>query len=135
MDSPADSPAFPWDTARRYLIRDRDAVYGEYFRQRIKDIGIRVVLTAPGSPWQNAYAERLVGSIRRECLDHVIALNESSLRRILRSYFDYCQNSRTHLALGKDAPEPRAVQPPEVGAVIELSQVAGLHHGYERRAA
>src|SRR5437867_4898195 len=81
--------AFPWDTAPRYLIRDRDTIYGEDFRQRVQAVGIHEVLTAPRSPWQNAYAERLVGSIRRECLDHVIVLNEPSLRRILRSYFDY----------------------------------------------
>ncbi len=127
--------AFPWDTAPRYLIRDRDTIYGEDFRQRVQAMGIGEVLTAPKSPWQNAYAERLIGSIRRECLDHLIVLNESSLRRILRSYFDYYQGSRTHLALGKDAPEPRAVQPPNVGPVIELPQVGGLHHRYERRAA
>jgi hypothetical protein len=87
------------------------------------------------SPTRSANAERLVGSIRRECLDHVIVLNESSLRRTLRSYFDYYQRSRTHLALSKDAPESRAVQPPELGLVIELPQVGGLHHRYERRAA
>ena len=127
--------AFPWDTAPGYLIRDGDRVYGEDFRQRVQVMGIREVLTAPRSPWQNAYAERLVGSIRRECLDHVIVLNEPSLRRILRSYFDYYQRSRTHLAVGKDAPESRAVQPPELGPVIELPQVGGLHHRYERRAA
>jgi len=127
--------AFPWDTAPRYLIRDRDTIYGEDFRQRVQAMGIHEVLTAPRSPWQNAYAERLVGSIRRECLDHVIVLNEPSLRRILRSYFDYYQRSRTHLAVGKDAPESRAVQPPELGLVIELPQVGGLHHRYEQRAA
>ncbi len=127
--------AFPWDTAPRYLIRDRDSVYGEDFRQRVQAMGIHEVLTAPRSPWQNAYAERLVGSIRRECLDHVIVLNESSLRRVLKSYFDYYQGSRTNLAVGKDAPESRAVQPPELGLVIELPQVGGLHHRYERRAA
>jgi len=108
--------AFPWDTAPRYLIRDRDTIYGEDFRQRVQAMGIHEVLTAPRSPWQNAYAERLVGSIRRECLDHVIVLNEPSLRRILRS-------------------ESRAVQPPELGLVIELPQVGGLHHRYEQRAA
>ncbi|MGA2072703.1 MAG: integrase core domain-containing protein, partial [Terriglobia bacterium] len=85
--------------------------------------------------WQNPFAERLVGSIRRECLDHVIVLGEKHLRRILTSYFAYYLGSRTHLALGKDAPEPRTVQPPEVGPVIELPQVGGLHHRPERRAA
>jgi len=127
--------AFPWDTAPRYLIRDRDGVYGEEFRVQLQHMQIHEVLTAPRSPWQNAYAERLVGSIRRACLDHVIVLNESSLRRILRSYFDYYRHSRTHLSLAKDAPEPRAIQPPDAGTVIELPQVGGLHHRYERRAA
>jgi putative transposase len=127
--------AFPWDTVPRYLIRDRDGTYGQDFRQRMKEMGIHEVLTAPRSPWQNAYAERLIGSIRRECLDHVIVLNESSLQRILNSYFDYYQRSRTHLSLAKDAPEPRQVQPPDLGEVIELPQVGGLHHRYERRVA
>ena len=98
-------------------------------------MGIREVLTAPQSPWQNAYVERLIGSIRRECLDHVIVLHESGLRRILKSYFAYYERSRTHLALAKDAPIPRALQRPELGPVIQLPQVGGLHHRYERRAA
>jgi len=127
--------AFPEDTAPRYLLRDRDKIYGEDFRSRVKGMGIREVLIAPQSPWQNAFAERLVGSIRRECLDHVIVLGEKHLRRILRSYFDYYGQSRTHLSLGKDAPLARRVQPPEAGIVVELPQVGGLHHRYERRAA
>ena len=127
--------AFPWDTAPRYLLRDRDSIYGEYFRRRVRGMGIREVLIAPRAPWQNAFVERLIGSIRRECLDHVIVLNESSLRRTLNSYLEYYQRSRTHLALGKDAPEPRPVQPPELGPVVRLPQVGGLHHRYERRAA
>jgi len=93
------------------------------------------VLTAPHSPWQNALAERLIGSIRRECLDHVIVLGEKHLRRILRRYFEYYPESRTHLSLGKDAPSTRAVQPPGLGVVVEIPQVGGLHHRYERRAA
>jgi len=93
------------------------------------------ILTAPRSPWQNPYCERLVGSIRRECLDHVLILNEASLRRILKSYRAYYLRSRTHLALGKDPPESRPVQPPELGPVVELPEVGGLHHRYERRAA
>ncbi|MDQ3172913.1 MAG: integrase core domain-containing protein [Acidobacteriota bacterium] len=127
--------AFPWESAPRYLLRDRDAVYGESFRRRVLEMGIREVLTAPRSPWQNPYVERLMGSIRRECLDHVIVVNESSLRRILKSYFHYYERSRTHLALEKDAPESRAIQPPELGAVIVFPEVGGLHHRYERRAA
>ena len=98
-------------------------------------MGIRDVLIAPQSPWQNAFAERLVGSIRRECLDQVIVLGEKHLRRILRSSFDYYGQSRTHLSLGKDATLARRVQPPEAGMVVELPQVGGLHHRYERRAA
>jgi transposase InsO family protein len=98
-------------------------------------MGIREVLTAARCPWQNAYVERFIGSLRRECLDHIIIFNESSLRRILKAYFDYYEHSRTHLALEKDTPESRAIQPPVVGTVIELPQVGGLHHRYERRAA
>ena len=127
--------AFPWDTAPRYLLRDRDGVYGNAFRQRVRAMGITEVLTAPQSPWQNPYAERLIGSIRREGLDHVIVLGERHLRRILASYFRYYHRSRCHLSLDKDSPEPRAVQPPELGEVVELPEVGGLHHRYERRAA
>jgi len=127
--------AFPWDSAPRYLLHDRDSIYGESFQKRVEEMGIGEVLTAPRSPWQNPYVERLNGSIRRECLDHVIVLNESSLRQILKSYFKYYERSRTHLELEKDAPEGRAIQPPELGVVIELSEVGGLHHRYERRAA
>lgn len=98
-------------------------------------MGLREVHTAPQSPWQNAFAERLIGSIRRECLGHVIVLEEKHLRRILRSYFEYYEESRTHLSLGKDAPSTRAVQPPELGAMVEIPQVGGLHYRYERPAA
>jgi len=98
-------------------------------------MGMLEVLTASRSPWQNAYAERFIGSLRRECLDHIIILNESSLKRILKTYFQYYEHSRTHLSLEKDAPVSRAVQLPELGRVIELPQVGGLHHRYERRAA
>ena len=93
------------------------------------------VKSAPRSPWQNPYAERLIGSIRRDCLDHVIVLNEWHLRRILRSYIDYYHGSRTHLSLKKDSPEPRPVHPPDMGDVVEFPEVGGLHHRYERRAA
>jgi len=127
--------AFPWNTAPRYLLHDRDSIYGDVFRQRVRGMAIREVLTAPRSPWQSPYVERLIGSIRRECLDHLIVLNESSLRRTLKSYFDYYHGARTHLSLEKDAPETRPVQPPELGSVIELPEVGGLHHRYERRAA
>jgi putative transposase len=93
------------------------------------------VLTAPRSPWQNAYAERFIGSLRRECLDHMIIFNEASLRRIIKTYFEYYEHSRTHLSLEKDAPTSRTVQHPELGSIVALSQVGGLHHRYERRAA
>jgi len=126
---------FPEDTALRYLLRDRDKIYGEEFRQRIRSLGMEEVLSAPASPWQRAYVERLIGSIRRDCLDCVIILGERHLRAMLKSYLDYYHRSRTHLALGKDAPEPRMVQPPELGGVVELPEVGGLHHRYERRAA
>ena len=98
-------------------------------------MGIEEGVTAPRSPWQNPYVERLIGSIRRECLDHVIVWNETSLRRILRSYFHYYQTSRTHLALAKDTPVSRAVDRPENGRIVAIAQVDGLHHRYERRAA
>lgn len=127
--------AFPWDSAPRYLLRDRDGIYGEKFHEATQWLSIREVLTAAKSPWQNPYVERLIGSIRRECLDHVIVFNEIGLRHILKSYFEYYERTRTHLSLGKDAPIPRRVQPPELGTVVELPEVGGLHHRYERRAA
>jgi putative transposase len=96
---------------------------------------IEEVITAPHSPWQSPYVERFIGSIRRECLDHVVVLGEKHLRHILKSYFKYDHRSRTHLSLAKDAPEPRAALLPELGAVIEIAEVGGLHHRYERRAA
>ena len=98
-------------------------------------MGIAEVLSTPRSPWQRAYVERVIGSIRRECLDPVIGLQESSLRRTLTSYFDYYHRSRTHLSLGKDSPEPRPIQPPGIGSVVAVPRVGGLHHRYERRAA
>jgi transposase InsO family protein len=127
--------AFPDDSAPRYLLRDRDSIYGREFRQRVKGIGIAEVLAAPRSPWQNPFVERVIGTIRRELLDHVIVLNEQHLRRRLRSYFRYYHGARTHLALDKDAPEPRAVEPPDRGRVVALPHVGGLHHRYVRRAA
>src|SRR6516164_7028169 len=127
--------AFPWDSAPHYLLRDRDGNYGEKFHEAASWLGIREVLASPQSPWQNAYVERLIGSIRRECLDHVIVLNETGLRRILKSYFDYYENFRTHLSLNKDAPAGRVLEPLGIGRVIEIPQVGGLHHLYTRKAA
>ena len=127
--------AFPFDQLPGYLLRDRDAIYGQDFRKQVRDMGIEEVLSTPRSPWQRAYVERVIGSIRRECLDHVIVFDEGSLRRILASYFDYYHRSRTHLSLGKDSPEPRPMQPRDMGPVVAISQVGGLHHRYERRAA
>jgi putative transposase len=98
-------------------------------------MGITEVVTAPRSPWENAYVERVIGSIRRECLDHVVVINEGHLRRVLFSYVDYYHRSRTHLSLEKDCPDPRPIQPPNRGRVIALPQVGGLHHRYERLAA
>jgi putative transposase len=127
--------AFPFDQFPPYLLRDRDAIFGLDFRDQVRDMGIEEVLSAPRSPWQRAYVERIIGSIRRECLDHVIVFGEGSLRRTLVAYFDYYHRSRTHLSLGKDSPEPRPIQPPAIGPVVALPQVGGLHHRYELHAA
>ena len=127
--------AFPFDQLPRYLLRDLDAIFGDSFRGQVRDMGIHEVLCAPRSPWQRADIERVIGSIRRECLDHVLVFDESSLRRILRSYLDYYHRSRTHLSLGKDSPEPRSIQPEPMGRVVALPQIGGLHHRYESRAA
>jgi len=127
--------AFPWDTAPRYLLRDRDRIFGQDFVDQVKAMGIKQVLSAPRSPWQRAYVERVIGTIRRECLDHVIVFDLASLSHHLNRFFEYYHRSRCHLALAKEAPEPRPVHPPEQGRVVSLSQVGGLHHRYERRAA
>src|SRR5204862_6305129 len=120
--------AFPFAQLPRYLRRDRDAIFGDDFREQVRDMGICEVLSAPRSPWQRAYVERVIGSIRRECLDHVIVFQENSLRRTFNSYFDYYHRSRTHLSLGKDSPEPRAIQPPEMGSVVAVPQIRRLTH-------
>ena len=127
--------AFPDDTAPRWLLRDRDAIYGDVFRRRVAGMGITEVITSPSSPWQNPYAERLIGSLRRECLDHVIVLSRTHLRRMLARYVFYYYGARTHLFLEKDAPTPRRVQVPSEGRVVAFAEVGGLHHRYERRAA
>jgi putative transposase len=115
--------AFPDDSAPVYLLRDRDAVYGDVFRQRVTGMGIGEVLTAPYSPWQNAFAERLIGSIPRECLDHVVVLGERHLRRLLTVYFAHYHRARTHLSLDKVAPVGRPIEPPELGAIIPVPEV------------
>ena len=127
--------AFPWNTAPRYLLRDRDSSYGADFCNRVEAMGIREVITAPRSPWQNAYVERVIGSIRRECLDHIVIFNERHLRRVLSSYVDYYQRTRTHLSLDKDCPDSRPIIPRRIRKVIAIPQVGGLHHRYERLAA
>jgi len=127
--------AFPFDQIPRYLLRDRDKIFGDDFRRQVSDMQIQEVLSAPRSPWQRAYVERVIGSIRRECLDHVIVFNEAGLRRMLTLYFSYYHETRPHLSLEKDSPEPRKVQRPELGRVVAVPRVGGLYHRYKRHAA
>ena len=127
--------AFPWDSAPNYLLCDRDGIYGDYFRIRVSGMGIDEVPIAARSPWQSPYVERLIGSIRRECLDHVIVLNEWHLRRIIASYLGYYHSPRTYLSLDKDAPDRRAVQLPQTGKVFALPHLGSLHHEYVGLAA
>lgn len=122
--------AFPWETAPDYLIRDRDRAYGNVFRKRLSAMGIRDAPIAPRSPWQNGYVERLIGSIRRDLLDHVIVLGEHHLRRLLRDYADYFNRWRTHLGLDKDTPLTRPVR--RCGTIIAVPKLGGLHHAYAR---
>jgi transposase InsO family protein len=122
--------AFPWDSAPRYLIRDRDTAYGPIFVQRLRAMGIRDKPTAPRSPWQNPYVERLIGTIRRECLDHVIVFGEAHLRRIVGRYAAYYNESRIHRSLDKDAPFHRAIE--HLGVITSRPVLGGLHHQYCR---
>ena len=122
--------AFPWNEAPRYMIRDRDCIYGAAVTRRLRAMGIRDKPIAPASPWQNGFVERLIGSIRRECVDHIIVLGEAHLRRILQSYARYYNETRTHLGLRKDAPLRRAVQ--RSGTIIATPILSGLHHRYAR---
>ena len=122
--------AFPWNEAPRYMIRDRDHIYGAVVTRRLRAMGIRDRPTAPASPWQNGYAERLIGSIRRECLDHVVVWGEPRLRRIVRSYANYYNNMRTHRSLNKDAPISRPIQ--RTGIISSRPILGGLHHHYVR---
>jgi putative transposase len=126
--------AFPWDRAPRCLIRDRDHAF-DAWTETAKTMGLDELLTAPRSPWQNAYAERFIGSARRECLDHVIVFSALGLQRLMKLYCAYYEQSRTHLSLNKDAPIPRPIAPPGDGRVVAIPQVGGLHHRYERQAA
>ena len=126
--------AFPFGSAPRYLLRDRDHAFADW-SQTAKAMDIHEVVTAPRSPWQNAYVERFIGSVRRECLDHVIVCSQAGLRRTLQAYTGYHLRSRTHLALDKDAPVSRPITDPTKGAIVAIPQLGGLHHRYERRAA
>ncbi len=127
--------AFPWDTAQRYLLRDRDSSYEPRFHGRVRAMGMEEVITAPRSAWQTPYVERLIGSIRRECLDHIVIFNERHMRRVLTSYFDYYHRTRTHLSFATDCPDRRPVQSADSGKIIAFPEVGGLHHRYERLAA
>lgn len=126
--------AFPFDAAPKYLIRDRDGIYGQQVRDALEQMGIKEILTAPRSPWQNPFVERIIGSIRRECLDHVIVFNERGLYRILQAYFDYYHRARTHQSLENNAPFLREIEAPDRGKVIAAPEVGGLHHSYKRVA-
>jgi hypothetical protein len=127
--------AYPWVTAPRFLIRDRDGLYGNDFVHRVSSMGIEEVLISARSPWQTPYVERVIGSIRRDFLDHVIVLNELHLRRILASCIRYYHEASTHLGLGQDCPVSRPLEPPDIGSVCEKPMVGGLHHRYFRQAA
>ena len=127
--------AFPLESAPRYMLRDGDAIYGEKVRRKLRALGIEEVVTAPASPWQNAYVERLIGSIRRELLDHVVVLNERHLRRLLKTYGDYYHQWRTHWSLEGDAPDTRPVRPASPARIAEIPAVRGLHHYYLPKAA
>jgi hypothetical protein len=121
--------------APRFLVRDRDAIYGSELRRTARVMGLEEVVTAPRAPWQNPFVERLIGSLRRKCLDHVIVWNERSLRRCLRQYLAYYHVWGTHLSLDKDPPVPRRVQPTASGTIVRVPHLGGLHHHYARRAA
>jgi len=127
--------ALPWKTEARFLFRDGDAIYGEEFERRLRGLGLKQIVTARASPWQNAYCERVIGTLRRECLDHVIAINEGQLKRVLDDYVRYYNASRTHLSLAKDSSAGRPVSLGRGGAVVAFPEAGGLHHRYERMVA
>jgi transposase InsO family protein len=127
--------AFPFTTPPRYLLRDRDGIYGADFVRCVEGLGLEQKVIAPQSPWQNPMVERLIGSIRRECLDHVIVLSQHHLRRSLDRYFAYYHRDRVHRALDQDSTDSRPVEPPDHGNIVELPRLGGLHHRYTRQAA
>ena len=130
MNCTSNNRGIPWNDAPQYLIRDRDRIYGTVVTRRLRAMGIRDKPTAPASPWQNGFAERLIGSIRRECLDHFVVLGEAHLRRILRDYARYYIDVRTHRSLDKDTPVSRPVQ--RIGTINSHRILGGLHHHYVR---
>ncbi len=127
--------AFAYTSTPKYLLRDRDSICGLEFDRWAWALGLETLRIAPRSPRQSPYVERLIGSVRPECLDHVIGLNQAHLRRVLQSYLAYYHGWRTHLSLDKDTPELRRVQPPDNGKIVAFPEVGGLLHHYERRAA
>jgi transposase InsO family protein len=126
--------AFPYDSAPRFLLRDNDSICGHEFHSRVTHMGIEQVATAYCSPCQNRYVERVIGSIRRECLDHMILFSENHLRYILDEYVEYYNHARTHRSLDGNSPVPREVEPPENGRVVATAYLGGLHHRYRRAA-
>ncbi|MBZ0266242.1 integrase core domain-containing protein [bacterium] len=128
--------AFPWSSAPKYLIRDNDKIYGYEFNKRLDSIGIKPVKTGFKSPYQNVYCERVIGTLLRDCTDHVIIFNENHLKRVLRQYIEgYYNVSRTHLSLEKDCPEPCDIETFEMGKIVEIPILGGLYHRYGRQAA
>jgi putative transposase len=127
--------AFPYDTAPKYLLRDRNSIFGSAFVHRVEGMGIKQKLISPRSPWQSPYVERLIESTRRECLDRVMVLHERQLRQILEQFFAYYHEVRPHRSLAQDSPIARPIQSPDCGPVIEMPLVGGLHHHYRRQAA
>jgi len=125
--------SFPFEEQPRFLLRDRDGIYGSHFRDRVEHMGIEEVLIAPRAPWQNPYVERVIGSIRRECLDHMILLNEDHLRHVLASYFEYYHEARAHLSLDRNSPIPRSVAAGQ-GKVVAKAYLGGPHHCSTRAA-
>ena len=127
--------ALPWETNVQFLFRDGDGIYGEEFERRVAGLSLRQIVTARASPWQNAYCERVIGTLRRECLDHVVAVNERQLKGVLDGYVRYYNGTRTHLSLAKNSPISRRPSSKRDGTIVALPEAGGLHHRYERIAA